>query len=190
METRTAPVDTLTPEQRATIETALASPIKFPSEFKQWLNDYLATNIPPIPVSQLLGYKATLAHNEIINTEDLLNSSDFAERTWGDAPNYGPAVSGLSDGTYFVAWGCKTGRGATGGVTTRIGISINGADPTGVNYAEFSATDPDAMITKAGVFVAKNGTDNNEIHCMYYFDGGGGFEAQFLHRWLTVMRVS
>lgn len=187
MDVQSAPADVLTPDQRDQIDAFLGSPIKYPPEFKQWLTDYLAVNIPPIPVSQLLGYKPTLAHNEIVNPDEPQTSP---ERTWVDIDTYGPAVPDLSDGTYFCAWGAKTGRGNAGGATTRIGLSVNGADPAGFNYATFQANDPDAMVWKACLATARNGKDNNEIRLKYWFDLGGGASAQFAHRWLTVIRVT
>lgn len=188
MEVQSAPPDVLTPEQRGQLDDFLGSPIKFPSEFKQWLTDYLAVNIPPIPVSQLLGYKPTLAHNVIDNAVINLDSGSGAERTWVQVD--GPLVDNLSDGTYFAAWGAKMGRGSTGGATCRIGPSVNGADPSGFNYATFQANDPDAMCWKAAELVVKNGKDNNSVELYYWYDLGGGATADFLHRWLTLIRVT
>lgn len=175
----------LSPEDRQRIDDFLSKPMEFPSEFRNWVSDYLSVNIPQIPVSQLLGYKGTLAHNVIDNAEIQVNSADGPEREWNQFD--GPAVTGLADGTYFVSYGAKTGRAASGGVTTRIGISVNGSDP--VSYATFQGTDEDAMIWRADVVTAQN-ADVNSFEMYYWYDGGGGFLAQFLHRWVTVLRIS
>ncbi len=179
----TPPDTILTPEQRDMVDSFLSVPMKFPSELKAWLPDYLSLNVPYIPVSQLLGYKGTLAHNEIVNDAIAVTSP---ERTWSDQG--GPYVTGLADGVYFCAWGCKTGRGATGGATTRMGVSVNGADPTA--YATFQTTDPDAPVWRGQEVEARGGQDNNSIDASYWFDLGGGASAQFEQRWLTVLRVT
>lgn len=175
----------LTPEERQQVNEFLASPLKYPPEFKNWLSDYLAVNPPNIPVNQLLGYKGTLAHNVIDNAEIAVNSTDGPERTWNQFD--GPSVTGVADGTYFIAYGAKTGRGATGGATNRLGVSVNGADP--VTYATFGANDADAMVWRADIVSAENG-DNNTFEMYYWYDLGGGATAQFLHRWVTVLRVT
>ncbi len=177
----------LSPEQRDQIDDFLGSPLKYPPEFKNWLSDWLSHNIPDIPVSQLLGYKGTLAHNQIVNDAESVDSSWGPERTWIDLPSEGPVVSGLADGTYFVAWGLKCGRGGTGGATCRMGPGVNGEDPSW--YTEFQATDPDAPVWRAAVLTVAN-DDNNEIRALYYYDLGGGATAQFEQRWMTVLRIT
>jgi hypothetical protein len=181
------PEDTLTPEQRDQIDGFLKQPLLLPSEFKSWLPDYLSQNIPYIPVSQLLGYKGTLANNSIVNTEIDLDAGYAAERQWNQYST-GPSVTGLADGTYFLAYGCKTGRLLSGGATTRYGPAINGSDPT--TYATFQATDPDAMVSRCAVASVTGANDNNTVECYYWYDLGGGAQAQFLHRWLTVIRIT
>lgn len=164
----------------------MADVLNLPGEFKSWLTDYMAVNIPFIPVSQLQGYKGTLAKNSIINTEIDVTGLDGAERAWHDFG--GPSVTGLADGTYFAAWGCKTGRAGGGSSHTRIGPSVNGADPA--TYAEFTTSDPDAMVWRPTVLTVAGGNDNNTVTLEYWYDLGGGAIAQFLHRWLTVVRIT
>ena len=175
----------LSAAERAKIDQFLGSPLQFPPEFKNYLSDYLAVNSPFIPVSQLQGYKGTLARNAIINTEIDVNSGDAPERTWNQFD--GPAITGLADGTYFVAFGCKTGRLTVGHALNKIGPAVNGSDPS--VYAEFSDIDPDAMIWRATEVTAQN-NDNNTIELYYWYDLPNADASQFLHRWITTIRIT
>lgn len=165
----------------------MSKPMDLPGEFKSWLTDYLAVNVPFIPVSQLLGYKGTLAQSDIAgDTADMVMSG--GDRTWQDASDGdGPVISQLADGTYFVCFGVKTGRANVGSSETRYGPSVNGATPT--TFATFMATDPDAMVWRAAV-LSVAGNDNSEIRMKYWFDNNGGASAQFQHRWLTCVRIT
>lgn len=182
------PKDVLTPEQRDQVDKFLKSPISYPSEFKSWLTDYLSVNIPYIPVSQLLGYKGTLSNNQVVNDAEAVNGGYAAERTWVDLPSYGPSVTGLADGTYFVMFGALLGRGSAGGAWCSVGVSINGADPS-TPFIRSLYNDPDAMNMFAHPYTVAN-NDNNEIRLMYMYDLGGGATAEFSNRWMTVVRIT
>jgi hypothetical protein len=43
---------------------------------------------------------------------------------------------------------------------------------------------------KACQLIVKNGKDNNEVRLKYWFDLGGGAQAQFEHRWLSLIRIT
>ncbi len=179
-----APVVALTPDQRGQIDEFLGNPIKYPEEFKQWLTDYLATNVPPIPVSQLLGYKGTLARYEFVAAFSDGNTAD--ERTWVDLG--GPEITGMADGEYWAAWGCNHPGLNAGAATMRMGLSVNGADPT--TYTQATTVDNGLNVWRADQLTVKNGTDNNSILAKYYYDLSGGGDGEFQRRWMVVLRVT
>lgn len=47
--------DPLSTKEIEQVQRLLSSPLHFPSEFKSWVSDWLATNIPQIPISQAFG---------------------------------------------------------------------------------------------------------------------------------------
>jgi len=182
-----APMDVLTQDQRDKIDQFLGNPLMFPPEFKQYLTDYLATNIPPIPVSQLLGYKGTLARYEFVANFSDGNTSP--ERTWTDLPDdLGPEVTGLADGVYWAAWGFWCPGFNAGGQTSRMGLSINGADPQ--SWAGAVALDAGKSVWRADRFRLAGGEDNNTLRALYYFDLGGGADGEFANRWMATMRIT
>lgn len=176
----------LTREDREALTEFLSKPLSFPAEFKNWLQGYLAQNIPQIPVSQLLGYKGTLANISIVN--DFMEMSG-GDRTWQEPGDGLPVeITGLADGTYFVCWGYLNYGGNLGSAHGRVGVSVNGADPT--YYCESTSIDQGCSNWYAQVMSVKNGSDNNDLHLMYWFDNNGGAVAQFEKRWLVALRVT
>ena len=181
---REAPPDILTPEQRGQIDEFLGSPIKYPEEFKQWLTDYLAVNVPPIPVSQLLGYKGTLARYDHLVTTETLSSPTT---TWTDLGTVGPEIDKLADGVYWAAWGCYVAANG-GAVTNRMGLSVNGADPS--TYAESTGVSTAKNMWRATQLLVKSGTDNNTVTAKFYTDPITGTGGDFAKRWMALMRIT
>lgn len=179
----------LTEQERQQINDFLSHPLDFPPEFKNWLTDWLGTNTPPIPVSQLLGYKGTLANIAVVDTQGAWTSADAPERTWNSAPDgLGPSITGLADGTYMAAWGVlNVSNGGAGGATDRCGPSVNGADP--VYYTEVHCIDQGCASWKMAPLTLAN-KDNNTIELKYYYDLGGGGTGMFDHRWLMALRIT
>lgn len=181
------PSEVLTPEQRDQIDEFLGSPLKYPSEFKQWLTDFLAVNIPPIPVSQLLGYKGTLAQYDVVTGFSDGNISP--ERVWTDLNDQvGPSIIGLADGIYWAAWGYSHPGFNAGSSSQRMGLSINGADP--INYAQSATIDNGVTVWRADRLDVSGGNDNNSIVAKYYFDLNGGADAEFARRWMVTLRIT
>jgi len=181
---REAPPDILSPDQRDQIDEFLGNPIKYPEEFKQWLTDYLAVNVPPIPVSQLLGYKGTLARYAFEAT--LSDGNTTPERVWTDLG--GPEITQMADGTYWAAWGCQHPGTNAGAATMRMGLSVNGADPS--EWTEATTLDDGVQVWKAGQVLLNAGTDNNTVSTRYYWDLSGGADGEFRRRWMVLLRIT
>lgn len=175
----------LTPEDIEEIKTLLSSPLTLPQEFKDWLPDWLATNLPPIPVSQLLGYRGLRYRYDVTVTRDNVTTP---EHVWTALPTAGPEITGMADGKYWAAWGYHAPGEHAGMSEQYMGLSINGADPT--KYCKTITQDTGKTVWRADVFDVKNGLDNNTVTAEYQFALAGGAEAQFQRRWMILLRIS
>lgn len=180
------PAAVLTQEQRDQIGEYLSSPLKYPPEFKQWLTDYLATNIPPIPVSQLMGYKGTLARYDFEATFSDGNTSP--ERTWTTLDGLGPVIDQLADGIYWAVWGYHHPGLNAGSSTQRMGLSVNGAAP--LTWTESITLDTGKTIWRADRLDVSGGNDNNTVEANYWFDLAGGADGEFSKRWMALLRIT
>ena len=122
----------LTEQQRQRITDILSRPMFFPEEFTKWLPQWLAQNMPVIPVGQISGYQQRRGDfSEHINdagTEEL-NPDD----AWGTQATPSPKVERLANGSYLCIYGAFFAGGFQAS-TGQIGISINGSTPD-VNFA-------------------------------------------------------
>jgi hypothetical protein len=160
----------LSPEALTDMQQKLSAPILFPKEFKQWLTDYVATNIPMIPFSQIFG-----SHLNLARSGDHISASESKTATsYGDLTTVGPQLTGLGAGTYLIMYGAY-GR-------AKASISFNGA----------AASDDDSFYTIEGStagargrfksFADDKGGAGNTL-CMKYKNG------TFSNRWLFVIRL-
>lgn len=175
-----------------TLEGVLRTPILFPDEFKTWLTDWITINLPYIPISQVMGYKGTLANSSVVNTADTANSSWAPERAWVGLQTPGPQITGLADGEYFVSFGGHMRlpvNDPAGAAEIRIGLSINGDDPS--DYV-WRGGGPERGYSgwRALPVDVKSGTDNNTLSLKYYYDLSPGQSAIFEYRWLTALRIT
>jgi hypothetical protein len=158
--------DALTEEQRTDMQQKLSAPILFPKEFKQWLTDYVAVNIPLIPYSQIFGSHLNLARSG----DTILASESRTAAGYGDLTTVGPQVQNLAPGTYLVLYGAF-GR-------AKASISINGAAAS--DNDSFSVTEASNAGARGRFLSLPN--DINSI-CMKYQPG------TFANRWLFVIRL-
>lgn len=152
----------------------LANPIEFPDEFKRWVGDYFATNVPLIPYGNLLGARVNIAKSgDYISTQE-----GPATTAYGDLSTVGPSVTGLADGVYVVLWGAVTGGGEHEGY---MGISVNGDTP---QNAESAGSQFDQNIAHGRLITVKN-DHNTSMVCKYK-----GTQQTWGQRWLAVIRVA
>lgn len=170
------PDATLTDEEKALLTKYLASPLDFPKEFKSWVSDYFATNVPLIPYGTFLGSRLNIAKSGgyIATTEGVGASA------YGDIPGgtVGPSIVGIADGVYVVLWGATT----TGGEHTGyMGISVNGDTPTDTNSAPSTF---DNTVARGRLITLKN-DNNSSIVCKYK-----GTQQNWGKRWIALVRVA
>lgn len=172
----------LTEQDRTRTDKFLSNPLEFPDAFKKWLLDWLAQNIPPIPVNQLLGFVQTRAYvaDDIPAFEATVSSS------YDDLTTPGPILSGLADGSYLVFHGCEIGSSDGFSAKGWESLSINGAaaSDNNANRAFNGGTRKDTSFR--GDLMTLNAGGNNEIAMVYRSSTGA---PNFGRRWLLAIRV-
>ena len=167
----------LSDERKQQIKDYLSHPLLFPADFKNYVSDYVTTNIPKISVQQILGFELW----QIKSAPEILTEQSRASTAYGDMATVGPVITGLSPGFYIVIWGCNTpytGNSNDG----YMGISINGDTPT---------TSREAFST-AGAFGSAALLDLSltvpPITLTAKYKTALGTSRNMRHRWMHAMR--
>lgn len=160
-------LDVTSQEVRGAAEKVLGNPILFPDEFKTWLSDFVATNVPLIPFSHIFGARLNTARSgQYVATSESTTSAAYT-----DLATVGPQVTNLSDGTYLIVYGAES--------RSRYSVSINGA----------AASDDDsiycveAVVPAARAKISSLKNNNANTICMKYINGS------FKNRWMVVVRI-
>lgn len=166
-------MSTFAPERVDTPQPAgaklLSRPILFPDEFKTWLTDYVGTNIPMLPFSQLFGARINVARSgDYIPTSEAGSSAT----SYVDLATIGPQLTNLADGSYLVMYGVS-GR-------DRTSISVNGSTPSDDDSLYGQEAGPQSSRQK--IVSLKN---NNQNTIKLQYKGTRNFSK----RWLTVVRL-
>lgn len=168
----------LTPQERKTVQRLLGFPEDFPPEFKEWLIDFLAVNIPQIPISQITGfsqYQAVVGTR--VDGQGSTTSSSYIDLDGGH-----PQITGLGAGDYLIFHGCAIeSSGAT--VTARQTVKYNDEAALSDNAI---LSDSTSIVSSSRVVTKTFTNNNNTIKCQYSQEGGGtGF---FQLRWLIALK--
>ena len=178
----------LTQQQRDDLQSLLNSPLDFPPEFKTWLPDFLAQNIPYLPASQIAGSETLKPWYGTY----IPNETTTEKGVWGDLfPTAGPRVDEVSGGSYLVVWGYYWNRGGVGGALLKAGVSIDGNDPVAPAYiAAGFESDPSGFSWKAAVITVPSDGALHFVKLKFWFDdGGSGAFANCSDRWLMLIRI-
>ena len=139
----------------------------FPDEFKRWLGDFFATNIPLIPYSHIFGSKQNTARSGVSVTA----SETTASTAYTDLTTVGPEITNIADGTYLVMYGVQC--------RARASISVNGAAASDDDSIWGEEADPAAARMK---IVSMSNNNSNSVKMVYK-------NGTFSHRWLSIMRL-
>lgn len=168
----------LTQQERATVARMFGFPEDFPPEFKAWLIDFLAVNIPQIPISQITGfgqYTATVGTR--VDGQSSTTSASYIELDGGH-----PQITGLGKGSYLLYHGCALEcDGAT--ITARQTLKFNEETPVSDNAILGEGT---SIFSASRVVQKTFDGPNNTIKCVYAQEGGG--TAFFELRWLIAIK--
>lgn len=159
---------------------ALGHPLEFPPEFKRWLADYVATQVPKLPISQVFGYQLQRVRTAVVDTQQTTTSTSYT-----DLATTGPTLSQLANGFYLLVFGgdCSNASSAGDGY---MAPSINGVAAADADGVLFSGTfnDSTAINSNLRVLLVQLDTPggNNEIVMKYRVTSGTGyFNMRFLH---------
>ncbi len=110
----------------------LKNPLMFPDEFKTWIGDWFATNVPKIPISQIYGFKVQSVKSASATTSTFsVSGSSFAD--------YGaPRISNLPNGIYVVFFGCRFATAATVNDHGEMSLNIDGTAAGSAHVVEFN----------------------------------------------------
>jgi hypothetical protein len=170
----------LTPQERSTVQRFLGFPEEFPPEFKDWLIDFLAVNIPQIPISQITGFgQFTATVGSRVDGQSSTTSSSYVELDGGH-----PQITGLGKGSYLIYHGCAL-EASSDVITARQSLKFNEETPVSDN----AILGEGMHIFSASRVVQKTFTGpNNTIKCVYAQEGGG--TAYFELRWIIAIKYA
>lgn len=175
----------LSGEERKALQRSLSFPEDLPPRFKSWLIDFMAVNIPQIPVSQITGFKQ-IEQVEVSSatTGTVGTSQTTTSATYVDLATVGPQLTGLRNGQYLIFFGVAV-LWNTGGVNAWMSISVNGATAVDADACTV-ATTVGMSPTRAVVKTLSSGNANTLL-AKYRTDGGS--TGNYQHRWLIAQRI-
>jgi hypothetical protein len=165
------------PADQPDLDKLLGVPIFFPDEFKTWLADYVATNIPLIPFQSFLGARLNIARSgDYIATEEGTTSASYV-----DLATVGPQITGLVNGVYLALYGARLNATDFAGMS----ISVNGGTPSDDDMISSGQA---GTMARGSVFNLQQ--DHNNSLRIKYKNIHGGLTKNFSNRWLVAIRVS
>lgn len=169
----------LSPEELQLQQRLFSAPETLPDAFKSWVVNYIAVNGSPIPPSQVLGLRSSRAVQS-----QILTSESTASTTYTDLATVGPTISGLSDGTYLLTFGCIFNSAAGG--DGYMSVSSNAATPSDNDAAFANASAAGRFNIVRAVLVTLSNQNNNSVNMQYRVTSGTN---SFRYRWLIAQRV-
>lgn len=159
---------------------SLAHPLEFPPEFKQWLTDYVATQVPKLPISQVFGYQLQRVRTATSDAEVSTSSTSYADLG-------GPTLSNVANGFYLFLLGADCGNtGATSANTVFMSLAINGAaasdDDACVMDPLYQVSSPKTSGLRVVMKQLNAAGGNNTVATRYRTEAGTAyFQWRFLH---------
>ncbi len=168
----------LTEEELDRLERLLSVPIFFPKEFKTWVTDFAATNIPMIPFSQVFGSKLNVGRSAPFI---LAREAPVSPGSYGELTTEGPKITNIVKGEYLIFFGATEDGGFP-----NMAPSINGGTPS----------DNESLKGKANPFPGFAGSravkktlpleSNNTVEMLYK---NADANDRWAKRWMTLIRV-
>lgn len=162
-------------------EPKIHSIFDFTAESLEQLAFWLEQRGLHIPINQVLGFSQTVQKDGgTITTDESRTTATYANLT-----TTGPSLTGLSDGTYVIYFGCTVYNPAGVG-DGRMSIDVNSA----------GAADADAVLHSGGNFnislsrtLVKTLTAGGNNTLVAKYKGDGANASHFLNRWLIAQRI-
>lgn len=169
----------LSPDERKVVKRLLGHPEDFPEEFWSAVIQKVALDGQPIPQSQVQGLnQLSPSAAQTIVTGESTSSLSFV-----DLSTVGPQITGLSNGTYLVNFGCQI---LTAGDVGIMAIQSNTTSIAGTNDAAFAGGSPMNITVSRSVLVILDEANNNTLCAKYAVTAG---TQEFSKRWMTALKV-
>lgn len=180
--------ENLTPEERQAINDLLSRPLDFPAKFKSWFIDYMAQNLPPLPVDHLEGYVKTRGYGQQVAPGAITIGAG-----WGSL-GVGPSFFDIPAGDYLMIWGMYCPNNVHSGVIYRMGPAVDGgSNPSDSNACKVSAGSTGNSGARARVItVGQTATGLGSLEFKYRADqwSGSGSGASVDTAFASIVRVS
>jgi hypothetical protein len=168
----------LSQEERQMVRRLLQFPEEFPPEFKEWLVDYLAVNIPQIPIGQITGFSQ---YQAVVGTR-VDGQGSTTSTSYIDLDDGHPIITGLGAGDYLIFHGCAL-ESSVSTCTARQTVKYNEEAALSDNAI---LSDSTSIVSSSRVVTKTFTSNNNQIKCQYKVEGAGtGF---FQLRWLIALK--
>lgn len=168
----------LSQEERQQVRRLLQFPEEFPPEFKEWLLDYLAVNIPQIPIGNIMGFSQ---YQAVVGTR-VDGQGSTSSTSYVDLDGGHPIITGLGAGDYLVMHGCAIESSANN-ITARQTVKYNNETALSDNAI---MSDSQQIVSSSRIVTKTFTNNNNQIKCQYAVEGAGtGF---FQLRWLIALK--
>jgi hypothetical protein len=170
-------------------DRALAKRILRPELFQSsddlmaWLMDYVAVNIPLIPISQISGFAQFTAQSNSVATSESRDTG-VVGTGYGNLATVGPTLPGLPDGKYVLLFGAAVNN--VGANTAYVSPKINGTEATDADAVEITGSATSTSIARAITATVTN-SGNSTVTLRYR--GTAGVPV-FKNRWLIVLRYA
>lgn len=178
----------LSAEERKALQRSLSFPEDLPPKFKSYLIDFIAVNLPQIPISQIVGI-STLETRILGAISAQLNKTSASESTastsYTNLTTVGPTLT-VRDGIYAVFHGSSMQSHAVGfpARTAYMTMEINGSNQ---GDGEAATVSSDSMVTGFTINLETLTLATNTITAKYKVSGGDG--ATFASRFLFALRI-
>jgi hypothetical protein len=144
----------------------LRHPLLFPDDFKAWLQDWIAVNIPKIPISQIYGFKIhSVKSGAEVATAEALTSSSYIDLT-----TVGPEVENLVNGFYVVMFGGHS-------QSILMGLSVDGGAVDEEQIANLNEDSGGAI----ALLDLTTGDHQHTVTAKYKSAGGGTVSERWMH---------
>lgn len=179
--------DLLTEEERKVLGELLGSPLEYPNRFKQWFIDYMAQNIPPLPIDHIEGYVKTRGYGQQSAPGSITIGAGWTDL--GDGPDF----TGLPNGDYLMIWGMYCPNNVSSGVIYRMGPVINGGgSPSEDQACKVAAGSVGGTGARARVITIDTTPGTGALNFEYRADlwsGGPGANASVNSSWANLIRL-
>lgn len=146
-------------EDKDLLRRALAHPLDYPQAFKEWFPDWLAQNVPKLPISQVFGFKIDQARV----ADEITASESTTSTSYADLATVGPSLTNLHDGFYIVMFGARISAYGGSGAEHLMSLSLNDAAASDDNAAGGFFN----HIFRVALIELRNGKNTNSIVAKY-----------------------